>query len=117
MKSILLAVIIIVSLVPAHAQEILKRLNLQVTESEVLCVNLSNKPGALADVATRLSEAHININYCYVTAGARGGRTTGILKVADLKKAMHILEKSSPGKSARTARRKALRPSPSRRGR
>jgi len=79
-------------------RDVIKRLNLQVNETDVLSVTLSNKPGDLAVVSTKLSEAHININYCYVTAGARGGRTTGVLKVADLKKAMKILEKSGFGK-------------------
>ena len=86
---------------------------MQVIESEVVCVTLSNKPGALADIATRLSQEHINIDYCYVTAGARGGKTTGILKVTDLTKAMKILEKQSKKKSSP----KKLRPSPTRKTR
>lgn len=70
---------------------VLNQLNLQFSETDVLCVNLPNKAGALADIAAKLALAHINISYAYVTAGARGGRTTGILKVADVKKAMKIL--------------------------
>ncbi|MBM4103587.1 MAG: hypothetical protein FJ263_05980 [Planctomycetes bacterium] len=72
-------------------REVLNRLNLQFNETDVLCVNLSNKAGALADVTAKLAEAHINISYAYVTAGARGGRTTGVLKVADVSKAMKVL--------------------------
>ena len=34
----------------------------------------------------------MKIVYAYCTAGARGGRTTGILKVADVKKTCKILE-------------------------
>ena len=67
-------------------------LNLQFSETDVLCVNLPNKAGAFADVTEKLSSAHINISYAYCTAGARGGRTTGVLKVADVKKAMKVLE-------------------------
>ncbi len=73
-------------------RKVLKQLNMQFSETEVLCVNLPNASGALADVTQKLSEAHINISYAYCTAGARGGRTTGILKVADVKKAMKILQ-------------------------
>ncbi len=72
-------------------RDVLKRLNLQYSETDVLCVNLPNKAGAFADVTAKLAMAHINISYAYVTAGARGGRTTGVLKVADVKKAMRIL--------------------------
>jgi hypothetical protein len=59
-----------------------------------LCVTLANKAGAFAAVAEKLAKNHINISYAYCTAGAKGGRTTGVLKIADLKKAMRILEQN-----------------------
>jgi len=77
---------------PARAKEVLSKLNMHYNETEVLCVNLANKSGALATVAERLAKNHINIAYAYCTAGAKGGRTTGVLKVADVKKAMRILQ-------------------------
>jgi len=73
-------------------RDVLNGLNLQYSETDVLCVNLPNKAGAFADVTEKLSSAHINIAYAYCTAGARGGRTTGILKVADVHKAMKVLQ-------------------------
>jgi hypothetical protein len=75
-----------------RAREILTRLNMPYSETDVLCVNLANKSGALATVAEKLAKGHINISYAYCTAGARGGRTTGVLKVSDVKKAMRLLE-------------------------
>ncbi|HEY7115655.1 MAG TPA: ACT domain-containing protein [Tepidisphaeraceae bacterium] len=78
-------------------RKVLGNLNLPMTETEVLCLDLSNRPGALADVATLLGQNHVNINYAYCTSGAPGGRTTGIFKVADVKKALHVL-KDSGGK-------------------
>ncbi len=80
----------------SRIRDVLNRLNLQFSETEVLCVNLPNKAGAFADVTEKLAKAHINIAYAYCTAGARGGRTTGILKVADVKKAMKILQGHAP---------------------
>jgi hypothetical protein len=77
---------------PEKAREVLVRLNMPCNETEVMCVELDNKPGALATVAEKLAKNHINIAYAYCTAGARGGRTTGVLKVADVKKAMKILQ-------------------------
>jgi len=73
----------------SKAREIVKKLNLPSTETEVLGMELSNRPGALADVAGLLGENHVNINYAYCTSGAPGGRTTGIFKVADIKKALN----------------------------
>jgi hypothetical protein len=79
---------------PKKAKEVLLKLNMPYNETEVLCVNLANKAGALAAVAEKLAKNHINISYAYCTAGASGGRTTGVLKVADVKKAMKILQKN-----------------------
>ena len=79
---------------PEVAEGLLGKANLPVNKTEVLCVNLDNKSGALAVVAEKLAVNHINISYAYCTAGAKGGRTTGILKVADVKKAMKILQEN-----------------------
>ncbi len=76
---------------PNLAKETLTKLNLPMTHTDVLCVELSNRPGALADVANLLGTNHININYAYCTSGAPSGRTTGIFKVADQNKAMKLL--------------------------
>ena len=117
MDSVEHGVLRLVAVQPDHARDILKHISVQVNETEVLCVTLSNKPGALADVATQLSKVHVNINYCYVTAGARGGKTTGVLKVADLPKAIKTLEKTGIQKKTTGKKQKKLRPAPSRRGR
>lgn len=79
---------------PEKAKTVLANLNLSYNETQVLCINLANKSGELAAVAEKLAKSHMNITYAYCTAGAQGGRTTGILKVADVKRAMKILEKS-----------------------
>jgi hypothetical protein len=100
-----------------QTREILQKLNVSINETEVLCMNLPNQSGALADVCTSLARSHVNINYAYCTAGARGGRTTGILKVADLKKAMKVLEKLFPSKSTVQKKTTKLRPSKARQGR
>jgi len=93
---------------PKKAKEVLAKLNMSYNETEVLCVNLTNKSGALAAVAEKMAKKHINISYAYCTSGAKGGRTTGVLKVADVKKAMKVLEKKSneSSKSQPVIRRK-----------
>ena len=79
---------------PEKARDVLSKLNMPYNETEVLCGNLANEAGALASVAEKLAKKHINISYAYCTAGAKGGRTTGVLKVADVKKAIKVLEKN-----------------------
>jgi hypothetical protein len=79
---------------PEKAKEVLSKLNMPYSQTDVLCVTLANKAGALAAVAEKLAKNHINISYAYCTAGAKGGRTTGVLKIADVKKAMRVLQQS-----------------------
>ncbi len=91
----------IVAANPDSARKVLSKLNLPMTETDVLCLDMSNRPGALADIAGLLGANHVNINYAYCTSGAPGGRTTGIFKVADPKKALSVL-KTSGGKHKET---------------
>ncbi len=92
---------------PGRAREVLTRLNMPYNETEVLCVNLDNRSGALATVAEKLAKGHINISYAYCTAGAKGGRTTGVLKVSDVKKAMRLLEDHNKESRAASAVRQS----------
>ena len=92
-------------------RRVLGTLNLPTHESKVLSVELPNNPGALASVLTRLADEHVNIQYAYVTAGAAGGKTTGILKVDSLVKATRVLS----GKPQRVAKRTTVKSRPSRR--
>ena len=95
-----------------EAKEVLSKLNMPYNETEVLCINLDNKSGALALVAEKLARNHINISYAYCTAGAKGGRTTGVLKVADVKKAVKVLQndtKKSRKSQPQVRRSKATR--------
>ncbi|HSV26287.1 MAG TPA: ACT domain-containing protein [Sedimentisphaerales bacterium] len=86
---------------------VLTKLNMPFSETDVLCLTISNKPGALAEVAEKLAKNHINITYAYCTAGAWGGKATGIVKVADVSKAMKILAPNGipAGKSRPVVRR------------
>jgi len=94
MDSVEHGVMRVVFAAPMEAKEVLSKLNMPYNMTDVLCVNLDNKPGALAAVAEKLAKSHINIDYAYCTAGAKGGRTTGVLKVPDVKKAMRILQQN-----------------------
>ncbi len=81
---------------PARAAKVLERLGFQISTTDVISVEMPNRPGALATLAEKLAEAHMNVHYAYVTSGAPGGRTVCILKVPYLQKAMEVLEKGLP---------------------
>jgi hypothetical protein len=93
------------------AKEALARINVPMTETDVLCVELANRPGALADLCRTLGDNHINIGYAYCTTGAPGGKTTGVFKVADNKKALKVLAAERPKRRTDVAaiRRPVLR--------
>ncbi len=93
---------------PIKADEILKKMNLTFSETDILCVILDNKTGALAGVVEKLAKNHVNIAYAYCTAGARGGKTTGVLKVANVNKAIKIIEPDAAKKNKKTLGIKVL---------
>jgi len=92
---------------PDKAREVLAKLSMPYNETDVLCVDLDNKSGALAVVSEKLSKGHVNISYAYCTAGGKGGRTTGVLKVSDVKKAIKLLKNHKKVSKAKTARRRS----------
>ncbi len=81
-----------------QARAALSRLNIPTTETDVLSVEMPNRPGSMADVCSKLNAQHISIKYAYVTSGAPGGRTVGIFKVDNIKKALKVLSDRKPGR-------------------
>ena len=79
------AVVRLVTTDSGLARSVLERGGALVVETNVLLLTLANKPGSLADVAAKLSEAKVNIEYSY---GSAGGADAGILviRVDDVEK-------------------------------
>ena len=89
-----------------RARESLEELNISTTETPVILTTMPNRPGALADMCERLASARIGVNYAYLTTGARGGKTLGVFRVTDVKKALTVLDERKPKrKPPATARR------------
>ena len=98
---------------PTPTRRVLQTLNVPVTETDVLLVRLPNRPGAAADLCDRLSAAHIHIGYMYSTSGGKGGKTTVVLKVPDIKKAMKVAEERKT--TRKDMKIKLRRPAPKKR--
>jgi hypothetical protein len=75
------------------AVKVLERLNYIIELREVLLVDLENKPGALAELTTKLGEEGINIEYCYGTLSRKGNAVSIILDVNKIDEAERLLEK------------------------
>lgn len=74
------------------AMKILSKAEYTIDSREVLKVELENRPGALAEVASKLGNKGINIEYCYGTITKKAGSKAVILDVSDLDRAMKILK-------------------------
>ncbi len=73
------------------AVKLLGKLNYTIELRDVLRVDLENRPGALADVTTKLGEEGVNIEYCYGTLSRKGNTVSVILDVSDIERAAKIL--------------------------
>ena len=62
-------------------------------EEEVLFLELSNRPGALAKAVEKLAKAKIDIRYAYATASAKAKRTAAVIAVSqgELPRAVKLL--------------------------
>ena len=60
---------------------------------DVLFVELTNRPGALAKAVEKLAKAGIGIRYAYATASTRTKKTAAVIAVAesDLPRALRLL--------------------------
>ena len=76
---------------PVQAAHLLGEGGLMVVESDVMAIDLPNKPGSLARLADRLSRARVNIEYAYGTAGAVGRKARVILKTDNMRRARRAL--------------------------
>ena len=77
------AVVRIVVDKPDEAVHALGEAHMLVVESDVLVAELPNRPGMLAQVAHRLADGQMNIEYAYCAANADQETGTLVLRVAD----------------------------------
>ena len=74
------------------AMKLLDKLEYTTEMRDVLKVNLENRPGALAEIAAKLGNKGVNIEYCYGALSKKGDVTSVIIDVSDVDKAIKILK-------------------------
>jgi hypothetical protein len=62
-----------------------------VVENEVIMIDGENKPGSLAQIAHRLSEAKLNIEYAYLATSPSSRKGLAIIRPSNVRKALEIL--------------------------
>jgi hypothetical protein len=59
--------------------------------TEVIMIDGSNKPGSLAEIAEKLGDAKVNIEYAYCATSPNAQKGLLVLRTSDSKKAMKVL--------------------------
>jgi hypothetical protein len=72
------------------AVKLLSKLNYTVELRDVLKIDLENRPGALAELTTKLGDEGINIEYCYGTLARKGSLISVIMDVSDIERAAKL---------------------------
>ncbi|MCY2995461.1 MAG: ACT domain-containing protein [Planctomycetota bacterium] len=92
------AVVRIIVTDPQKAIHILGEHGLLVVETDVLAVKLADQPGRLAELATQLARAKVNIEYAY--GSSDDTQATVFFRVSDVKRAVQILTPKTAKKKA-----------------
>jgi len=77
---------------PDRAQRVLADAGFTVTETDVLAVELVDRPGGLARVIEPLSRAGINVEYLYAFVGRAAEKATVVLRLEDMDRALPLLQ-------------------------
>ncbi len=76
----------------SKAVKLLQKLNYTTELRDVLKVEIENRPGALAELTTRLGEEGINIEYIYGTLSRKGNGVSVMVDVSDIDRAEKLLK-------------------------
>jgi hypothetical protein len=97
------------------AVHLLEERGVLVIVSDVLAIELPDRPGAIGALAERLGRANVNIDYMYGSSrGSRAGRPTVFLRVADVPRARRALARRASTRMPRRARTSRVRVAPRR---
>jgi len=75
------------------AKAVAEKAGYAVTASEVLAIQVSDKPGGLADILTLLEPHKLSVEYMYAFV-CRQGRAIMIIRFDDLDRAAEVLQKA-----------------------
>ena len=78
---------------PEEATRVLKENGFTASITEVIAVELEDRPGGFADVLEVLAKEEIGVDYIYSTVRSKEGAAVIVIKVEDPRKAVEVLEK------------------------
>ena len=80
---------------PEDANRILREAGFMVSETEVIAVDVPDRPGGLADILDTLGKAKVNIEYLYAFIGQTSQDALVIFRVEDCDGAMKALKEKN----------------------
>ena len=86
------AIFYIVTENTAKAKQALSSKGWQVTDEEVVMIDLENKPGALSQLSAKLKTKNVNLKYCYGSACSSTCPCVLVIKADDNKQAIEALK-------------------------
>ena len=93
---------------PDATRKVLTSIGAESEVSEVLAVEMENRPGALARVLETLAEEHINVEYAYVASGSSPGKCLGVFHTSNPKRALKVLTDTTSNGQERGSERRPL---------
>ena len=78
---------------PEEATKVLKSNGFTASITEVIAVELADRPGGFADVLEVLAAEKIGVDYIYSTIRSKEGTAVIVLKVEDPQQAIDVLQK------------------------
>jgi hypothetical protein len=79
---------------PARGLRVLKAHDLAAQETDVLAVEIQDKPGSLHEIVEVLDREGVNIEYMYTSFGKKGDNVIVVFKSDDAARAVNGLEKA-----------------------
>ena len=77
---------------PAEARKALSEAGFTVTETEVVAVEMPDRPGGLAGIVNLVTQGGLNIEYLYAFVGQRAENAVVIFRIDDVKAAVAALQ-------------------------
>lgn len=79
---------------PDKAKRVLEKNKFTVRENEVIAVEVSDRPGGLAEVLRALSDAGLNVEYMYAFVEKKGEKAVVVLRTENINAGIKALKKA-----------------------
>lgn len=76
---------------PGEALDVLKKAHFTLSETDVIAVEVNDRPGGLAEVLAVLGGAGINVEYMYAFVEKSSGNAVMIFRIEDIDRAVQAL--------------------------